>query len=71
MKSAEFSGWLLDPPNDEELAAIVTAFMGINKSQKEKTQSNSKISQWRFSGRHWAKPALLVRSRPWTGDLNW
>lgn len=51
-------------PTDEEAAAIVAAIeMSTPRAVVE--QAGVTTPRWRWSGRWWAKPVPLNRTRPW------
>jgi hypothetical protein len=52
-------------PSPEELAAIVAAVEMAWPRPVVVVDVDDKPSQWRFSGRWWAKPNTVQRQRPW------
>ncbi|HSS10253.1 MAG TPA: hypothetical protein VLL25_10225 [Acidimicrobiales bacterium] len=57
----------MNPPSDEELAAIVAAVEVAWPRPAVAPPSSERANPWRFSGRWWARPVPARRERPWVG----
>ena len=56
----------LQPPSDEEMAAIVAAVEAAWPRPGPAGQDDeTPPTAWRFSGRWWARPLVARRERPW------
>jgi hypothetical protein len=58
---------LLQPPSEEEAAAIVAAVEVLWPRPRAETagEQAAPVTAWRFSGRWWARPQVARRDRPW------
>jgi hypothetical protein len=52
-------------PSPEVMAAITAAAQFVWPELAESATQNPAHDAWRFSGRWWAQPINLRRSRPW------
>jgi hypothetical protein len=52
-------------PSPEVMAAITTAAQLVWPRPAEPDEPNPSHDTWRFSGRWWAQPINVRRSRPW------
>lgn len=60
------SRYLLEPPGDEEMAAVaVAAELLWPRLRPGGDLRDAPATAWRFSGRWWAKPEVARRERPW------
>ena len=56
----------LQPPADEEMAAIVAAVEAAwPRPRPPAGDDEMPATAWRFSGRWWARPLVARRDRPW------
>jgi len=56
----------LQPPDEQEMAAIVAAIEIVwPKPQVVTRPATTEPSRWRFAGRWWSKPIPVRRDRPW------
>ena len=53
----------MNPPTDEEMAAIMAAVEAL-WPRPQPPEAPPAASPWRFSGRPWAQPLTLRRPRP-------
>ena len=60
------SGYSLQPPGEDEAAAIVAAVEVLwPRSKAGGEEAEAPPTAWRFSGRWWARPQVARRDRPW------
>ncbi|MHB1855470.1 MAG: hypothetical protein ACYCSJ_06775 [Acidimicrobiales bacterium] len=60
------SSYSLQPPNEDEAAAIVAAVEAVWPRPKAGAgDEETPPTAWRFSGRWWAVPQVARRDRPW------
>jgi hypothetical protein len=55
----------MNPPLEEELAAIVAAVEVAWPRPVVPPVPSERANPWRFSGRWWARPVPARRERPW------
>jgi hypothetical protein len=55
----------MNPPSEEELAAIVAAVEVAWPRPVVAPAPSERANPWRFSGRWWARPVPARRERPW------